>query len=71
MAYTETNYRFKKQLLADLRDGIPVKVFQPGPFGPDVPDGSCTLEGPHYPKPHRWYASCQVKNGQVVPGTVK
>jgi hypothetical protein len=71
MAYTKTNYKFKKQLLVDLRDDVPVRVFQPGPFGPNVPDGPCTLEGPHYPKPHRWYASCQVKNGRVVPGSVK
>jgi hypothetical protein len=66
MAYTETNYKTKKALLADLRDGVRIHVYQPGPFGPGLTDGRCTLEGPHYPEPHRWYASAQVKDGVLV-----
>lgn len=66
MAYTETNYKTKKALKADLAAGKTITVFQPGPFGPDVKDGSVFLEGPHYPEPHRWYASGVVKNGVLV-----
>ncbi len=44
--------------------GIP--VYQPGPFGPDVKDGSAAFEGPHYPKPHRWYGSGEVKDGMLL-----
>lgn len=66
MAYTRTNYRTKKALKEALAAGETVEVFQPGPFGPDVADGSTLLEGPHYPEPHRWYASATVENGRAV-----
>ena len=46
------------------RVGIP--VYQPGPFGPDVKDGAHAFEGPHYPKPHRWYGSGMVKGGMLL-----
>jgi hypothetical protein len=36
-----------------------------------VANGSVSLEGPHYPKPHSWYASAIVKNGAIVPGSIK
>ena len=67
MAYTKFNYRTKKALAADVRDGVEVRCFQPG-LGPDLSEytGSVTLEGPHYPEPHRWYAAAQLKNGVVV-----
>lgn len=66
MAYTRCNYRHKKDLLAAMRRGETVLVYQPGPFGPDVPDGRVTLEGPHYPAPHTWYARGVVKNGRLM-----
>jgi len=66
MAYTETNYKTKKALLADLKGGVKIHVYQPGPFGSGVVDGSCAIEGPHYPEPHRWYANAQVKDGVLV-----
>ena len=28
--------------------------------------GVVYLEGPHYPKPHRWYAVGKMKNGELV-----
>jgi hypothetical protein len=71
MAYTVTNYRTKKAVKDALAAGTVVEVYQPGPFGPDVKDGSVALEGPHFPEPHRWYASCQVKDGAIVRGTLK
>jgi hypothetical protein len=69
--YTRVNYRTKKALKEALKAGIRVEVYQPGPFGPDAKDGPTCLEGPHYPEPHRWYASCRIEGGAVVPGTVK
>jgi hypothetical protein len=45
----------------------PVTYFQPGPFGGNEPrDGTIYCEGPHYPKPHRWYAACEVKDGVII-----
>ena len=70
MAYTERNYRTKKELKEALERGEHVRVFQPGPFGPDVRDGNVALEGPHYPKAHTWYASASVKDCYIV-GKVK
>ena len=69
MAYTDTNYPTKKALKEAVARGEKVTVYQPGPFGPDVRDGRVALEGPHYPKPHTWYAEAQVKDGVII--TVK
>ena len=30
------------------------------------PDGRVYLEGPHYPKPHRWYAQAELHDGCLV-----
>jgi hypothetical protein len=29
-------------------------------------NGEETIEGPHYPKPHTWYARVRVEDGVVV-----
>ncbi len=29
-------------------------------------DGTVTVEGPHYPKPHTWYGQATIKDGRVV-----
>lgn len=51
----------------DGQAGAAVHVFQPGPFAGDVPmNGKVYLEGPHYPKPHTWYAVAELSNGVVV-----
>jgi len=64
MAWTVWNFKTKKQLKDAVRTGKKVRVFQPGPYGPDVPDGKCVLEGPH--EGHKWYAQATVKGGYVV-----
>ena len=66
MAYTVKNYKSKKQVKEALKEGVEIKVYQPGPFGSDVQDGRVFLEGPHYPEPHRWYAEGVVKEGKLV-----
>lgn len=69
--YTCTNYKSKKALKEALAAGEKIETFQPGGMFPPTKNGSIALEGPHYPKPHTWYASCQVKDGFIVPGTLK
>ena len=65
--YSSINFKTKKALKEAVRDGVNVRIFQPGPFGGNVPDnGQTALEGPHYPQPHRWYASVTMKDGVVV-----
>jgi len=66
MPYTVHNYRTAKEFKEALAAGGPIEVYQPGPFGPEVKDGWCCLEGPHYPEPHRWYIGVIVKDGCAV-----
>ena len=66
MAYTEKNYKTKKQLVEDVKAGVRVKCYQPGGVFP-LATGKTTLEGPHYPEPHRWYATAVLdSDGYVV-----
>jgi hypothetical protein len=77
--YTEKNFRTKKALKEAVeaynRDNAPggnllapaVRYYQPGPFGGNEPlNGTFCCEGPHYPEPHRWYATCTASNGVIV-----
>ena len=56
MAYVSPNFKTKKLLREAVAQGKQVSVFSPGPFGCKS-DGVEYVEGPHYPEPHRWYAS--------------
>jgi len=64
--YTDRNFKTKKALRDAIAAGETVTVFNPGPFGSPPENGVCTLEGPHFPQPHRWYASATIENGRVV-----
>jgi hypothetical protein len=63
--YTSINFKTKKQLKEALDNGKKVGVFSPGPF-PCPNNGKVTLEGPHYPEPHKWYAQAIVENGYII-----
>ncbi len=65
MAYATGNPKSKAELKRWLADGRKVEVFSPGPYGCKS-DGEETLEGPHYPQPHRWYARVKVEGGRIV-----
>ena len=64
--YSVFDYPSKRALRTAVEEYGRVFCFQPGPFGPDVDDGVHCCEGPHYPKPHRWYAEVVVKDGAIV-----
>ena len=65
--YVEPNFKTKKALREAVKAGQTVRIFQPGPFGGNEPtDGTTCVEGPHYPKPHTWYATVTIENGKVV-----
>ena len=66
--YVSPNFKTKKAFKEAVANGDQVTVFSPGPF-PAPSNGRTTIEGPHYPQPHRWYATVEVKDGIVV--TVK
>ena len=65
--YTVEDFKTKKALKEAVAAGVFVGVYQPGPFGGGcITDGVQFLEGPHYPKPHTWYAQATVVGGKVV-----
>jgi hypothetical protein len=77
MAYTVINFKTKKALKEAVKlyidNRIPkanlhtVRCYQPG-LGPDLSNytGKVSLEGPHYPKAHSWYAQAELVDGIVV-----
>lgn len=66
--YTSRNFPTKKALKEAVAAGERVTLFQPGPFPPsgDLQNGEHSVEGPHYPKPHTWYARVTLKDGVVA-----
>lgn len=73
MSYTIINFKTKKTLKEVVAEQIalnhanPVRCYNPG-LGPDLSNftGNVSLEGPHYPKPHTWYAEGEMKDGVLV-----
>jgi hypothetical protein len=63
--YVSPNFPSKKALKAAVAAGTSVDAFSPGPF-PCPRDGDISVEGPHYPRPHSWYARVRVADGKVV-----
>lgn len=62
--YTNTNFKTKKALKEAIKGGEKIGIYRPGPFGCNEPtNGGVTLEGPHYPEAHKWYATGIVKDG--------
>jgi hypothetical protein len=66
--YTEINFKTKKALKDAIAAGRVIYVYQPNALpGVIAPtDGEVSLEGPHFPKPHMWYATGTLQNGKVV-----
>jgi len=64
--YTNKDYPTKKKVKEALASGVKIRCYQPGPFGPDCPDGEHCFEGPHYPKPHRFYFTGVTESGILV-----
>ena len=65
MAYVDPNFPTKTAFLAAVKSGERLMVYSPGPFGVTA-NGRTTVEGPHYPKAHTWYAAVTVADGIVV-----
>ena len=64
--YVEPNYKSKKALKDAVKAGSLVTVFQPGLGTVPEGDAQVSVEGPHYPAPHSWYAVVNVKAGRVM-----
>ena len=66
--YTTTNFKSKKAFKDAVTKGEQVRLFAPG-LGTPAENGTETVCGPHYPKPHTWYAKVTMKDGVVVKVT--
>ena len=64
--YTSTNYQTKKAMRDAVKSGEIVTVYQSGGFYPGKADGRVSIEGPHYPQPHKWYASVEIKDSVIT-----
>ena len=66
MAYVQPDYKTKKEFVAAVKSGRRHETYNPSGMFPTTVNGSDTIEGPHYPKPHRWYAQVVVADGIVI-----
>ncbi len=66
--YTVTNFKTKKALKDAVASGAEVRLYAPG-IGTPAENGPETVEGPHYPQPHKWYARVEMKDGKVIKVT--
>lgn len=64
--YTDKNFKTKKEFKEALAAGKKMRVYVPGGMSSAPLNGKVTVEGPHYPEPHRWYASCTLKDGIII-----
>ena len=65
--YVSPNYKTKKAIKEAIAAGKHISVYQEGPFNTgDIDSGRVSLEGPHYPEPHRWYAQGVVEKGKLI-----
>ncbi len=64
--YCDINFKTKKALREAVAAGHAVTIHNPGPFGDAPINGTVAVEGPHFPKPHRWYAQVTLENGLVT-----
>ena len=64
--YTFTNFKTKKAMRDAFKLGKKIEVYQSGGFYPGKTDGKVAIEGPHYPKPHKWYASVEIEDSVIT-----
>ena len=63
--YVTENFKTKRALKEAVAAGKKITYFQPG-LGECPLNGTFCGEGPHYPAPHTWYATCTAENGYIV-----
>ena len=64
--YVDPNFKHKKQLKEAVAQGRKVYIYAPGIQQHGPLTGTFSVEGPHYPAAHTWYAKIRVEEGLVV-----
>ena len=57
--YADRNFKTKKALKDAVANGDKIGVYQPNNIFnvQPKPNSTVSVEGPHYPEPHKWYAT--------------
>ncbi len=66
MSYVDPNYKSKKDFKAAVAAGVQHRPYNPSGMFSTAQNGTECIEGPHYPRPHRWYARVKVEGGVVT-----
>jgi len=66
MAYIDPDYKTKKAFKEAVASGVQHRPYNPSGLFPPKENGHETIEGPHYPQPHSWYAQVEVVEGVVT-----
>jgi hypothetical protein len=66
MAYVDPDFKTKAEFKEAVKAGDILEPYNPSGLFPVSREGAITIEGPHYPKPHKWYARCEVRGGRIV-----
>lgn len=67
MAYLYPERKTKKEYISMIKAGERITCRENTPQGQvPVNDGDTVFEGPHYPKPHKYYGRVWVREGRVV-----
>lgn len=66
MAYVRTDYKSKKLFKEAVAAGVKHSPYNPSGMFPVEQNGRVSIEGPHYPKAHTWYADCDIVDGVIT-----
>jgi hypothetical protein len=66
MSYATGNPPTKKALKELVASGVQVHTFNPSGLFPVTQNGEDIIEMPQNPKPHRYYAKVDVRNGIIT-----
>ena len=66
MSYVSPDFKSKKEFIAAVKSGKGLRTYNPSGMFETTQNGNDSVEGPHYPKPHKWYSSVVVKDGCVI-----
>ena len=64
--YTEINFKSGKELREAFKRGEKLQTFQPGGMFPPKWGCDCVIEGPHYPKPHKFYVGVTTDEQGII-----
>jgi hypothetical protein len=65
--YTRTDFRTKKEVKQALLSGRLIACIRLQPNGDrPITDDEVNLSGPHYPRPHTWYANGECRDGYLL-----